>query len=103
MGASPQDEEAHRELLALAEGIKVLPFDPLDRDACVSADEQLIRGCGRLWAIWDGSPSCGHDATAHMVAYARAHGIPVDVVWPAGAARQASGRALRLSVHGQAR
>ncbi|MFF4871553.1 hypothetical protein ACIPQA_25775 [Streptomyces sp. NPDC090109] len=102
-GASPRDRDAQRELLALAEGMRMLPFDPLDRDACVSADEQLVRGCDRLLAVWDGSPSCGHDATAHMVAYARAHGVPVEVVWPEGAARRPSDRALRLSTRGRGR
>ncbi|WP_434095060.1 hypothetical protein [Streptomyces albidoflavus] len=75
----------------------MLPFDPLDRDACVTVDEQLVSGCARALAVWDGSASCGRDATAHMVAYARARGIPVEVVWPAGAAREPSDRALRLS------
>ncbi|MCA1223013.1 hypothetical protein [Streptomyces sp. 8L] len=79
---------AHRELRALAAQIRLLPLDPLDRDACVSADERLVAGCSRLLAVWDGSPSSGQDATAHMVAYARARGIAVDVVWPAGAARE---------------
>ncbi|KUN20325.1 hypothetical protein AQJ11_29445 [Streptomyces corchorusii] len=85
------DRRAHRELLALAGRIRMLPFDPLDRDACVSADERLVSGCTRLLAVWDGSPSSGQDATAHMVAYARARGIAVEVVWPAGAARQPAG------------
>ncbi|MFE5512122.1 hypothetical protein ACFQ9J_16140 [Streptomyces sp. NPDC056529] len=102
-GAPLQEREAQRELLALAGGIRVLPFDPLDRDTCVSADERLVRGCARLLAVWDGSPSCGHDATAHMVAYARAHGIAVEVVWPTGAARRPFARALRLSTRGRGR
>ncbi|MEW1700951.1 hypothetical protein ACIQCR_19410 [Streptomyces sp. NPDC093249] len=102
-GVPPRDRAAHRELLALAEGIRMLPFDPLDRDACVSADEQLVSGCGRLLAVWDGSPSSGRDATAHMVAYARARGIPVEVVWPAGAAREHAGPALSLSARAPGR
>ncbi|MDT0470807.1 hypothetical protein RM863_01455 [Streptomyces sp. DSM 41014] len=44
----------------------MLPFEPLDRDACVSADERLVAGCNRL-AVWDGSPCSGRGATAHVV------------------------------------
>ncbi|MEV5508761.1 hypothetical protein [Streptomyces orinoci] len=97
-GAPFPDQQAHRELLALAEQIRMLPLDPRDRDACVSADERLVSGCCRLLAVWDGSPSSGQDATAHMVAYARARGIAVEVVWPAGAAREPAGRGAPLCV-----
>ncbi|MFF3749078.1 hypothetical protein ACFYYH_01240 [Streptomyces sp. NPDC002018] len=97
------DRRAHRELLALAEQIRMLPFDPLDRDACVSADERLVSGCSRLLAVWDGSPSSGQDATAHMVAYARARGIAVEVVWPAGAAREPAGHTSSLCAPGYRR
>ncbi|MFF5538141.1 hypothetical protein ACFY71_37815 [Streptomyces cinerochromogenes] len=53
------DRRAHRELPALAGRIRMLPFDLLDRDACVSADERLVSGCSRLLAVWDGAPSNG--------------------------------------------
>ncbi len=97
------DRRAHRELLALAEPIRMLPFDPLDRDACVSADERLVSSCSRLLAVWDGSPSSGQDATAHMVAYARARGIAVEIVWPAGAAREPAGHTASLCAPGHRR
>ncbi|MFC8427440.1 hypothetical protein [Streptomyces sp. NPDC057253] len=75
-------------LLELAQQARLLAYDPADRDACVGADEQMITGCRQLLAVWDGSPSSGRDATAHLVAYARAHGVPVEVVWPRGALRE---------------
>ncbi|WP_258527763.1 hypothetical protein [Streptomyces sp. NBRC 110611] len=84
-----RDRPAAGELLTLAEHMRLLAYDPADRDACVRADERMITTCGRLLAVWDGSPSNGLDATAHLVAFARGRGIPVDVVWPAGAARAA--------------
>lgn len=90
--------------MALAEGLQMWPFDQLDRNACVAVDEQLVSGCGRVLAVWGGSASCVRGATAHMVAYARAHGIPGDVVWPAGAARVNGPTVrLRLSARGQRR
>jgi hypothetical protein len=82
-----RDRVATGELLALARQVRLLAYDPADRDACVDADERMIAGSQQLLAVWDGSPSDGRDATAHLVAYARAHGIPVEVVWPEGAVR----------------
>lgn len=75
------------ELLLLAREVRLLTYDPVDRDACVGADEEIIAGCRRLVAVWDGSPSDGRDATAHLVAYARSRGVTVDVLWPAGTTR----------------
>ncbi|GAA0402035.1 hypothetical protein [Streptomyces luteireticuli] len=82
----PRDRAAAGELLLLAEHVRLLPYDPADRDASVSADEQLIASCRQVVAVWDGSPSSGRDATAHLVAFARGRGIPVTVLRPAGAA-----------------
>ncbi|WP_372500427.1 hypothetical protein [Streptomyces panaciradicis] len=83
-----RDRPATGELLLLARQVRLLPYDPADRNACVAADERMIAECRRLFAVWDGSPSNGRDATAHLVAYARAHGIEVEVVWPENAARE---------------
>jgi len=83
-----RDRVATGELLALAWQVRLLAYDPADRDACVAADERMIAGARQLLAVWDGSPSDGRDATAHLVAYARAHGVPVEIVWPRGAVRE---------------
>lgn len=82
-----RDRSAAGELLVLAEQVRLLPFDPADRDACVGADERLVATCRTVLAVWDGSPSDGRDATAHLVAFARARGIRVEVVWPDGSVR----------------
>jgi hypothetical protein len=37
--------------------------------------------------VWDGLPSRGLGDTADVVAAARAAGLPVAVLWPAGARR----------------
>ncbi|MFE5867435.1 hypothetical protein ACFQ6V_02145 [Streptomyces roseifaciens] len=91
----PHDRVAAGELLVLAEHVRLLPYDPADRDASVNADEQLIRSCRQVVAVWDGSPSDGRDATAHLVAFARARSIPVTVFWPASAVRESCGPAAR--------
>lgn len=82
------DRLATGELLTLADRVRLLEYDPADRDACVRADERMVADGSLLLAVWDGSPSDGRDATAHLVAFARARGVPVDVLWPEGAARQ---------------
>lgn len=84
-----RDRVAVAELVSLARWMRLLAYEPDDRDACVGADERTIAECRQLLAVWDGSPSNGRDATAHLVAYARARGVPVEVVWPQGAAREA--------------
>lgn len=86
----PADRLPAGGLLALADEVRLLAYDPADRDACVCADEHLVKGCRHLLAVWDGSPSNGRDATAHLVAYALARGIPVDVVWPDRARREST-------------
>ncbi|WP_405927350.1 hypothetical protein [Streptomyces sp. NBC_00035] len=81
------DRLAAGELLLLSEQVRLVDYDPADRDACVRADERLLRACARVVAIWDGTAFNGHDTTAHLVAYARSHGIDVEVLWPDGAER----------------
>nr|WP_265736675.1 hypothetical protein [Streptantibioticus cattleyicolor] len=89
-GSLPEgDRRAAGELLALAERVHLLPYDPAVRQDRVAADEQLVRCCRQLVAVWDGSPSDGRDATAHLVAFAGGLGKPVRVVWPAGTVRYA--------------
>ncbi|MFF0750558.1 hypothetical protein [Streptomyces sp. NPDC004267] len=83
----PPAVEPARAVTRLADEVRLLAYDPRDRDARVRADEALVRQCDRLLAVWDGSPTDGRDATAHLVAYARTHGVRVEVVWPVGAAR----------------
>ncbi|OLZ63135.1 hypothetical protein AV521_39730 [Streptomyces sp. IMTB 2501] len=84
-----RDRVAPGELVSLAWQVRLLAYDLAVRDACVGADERIIAQCRQLLAVWAGSPSNGRDATAHLVAYARAHGVPVEVVWPQRAARGA--------------
>ncbi|RRQ82440.1 hypothetical protein [Streptomyces griseofuscus] len=79
------DRKAAGELLLLSQMVRLVEYDPGDRASCISADEALARSCARVLAIWDGSPSNGRDATAHLVAYARSHGVDVEVLWPRGA------------------
>lgn len=82
-----RDRLAAGELLLLSQQVRLLEYDPADRGACIRTDEHLLRTCAQVLAIWDGTASDGHDTTAHLVAYARSHGIDVEVVWPDSAER----------------
>ncbi|MFE6286072.1 hypothetical protein [Streptomyces sp. NPDC057877] len=79
------DRKAAGELLLLSEQVRLVEYDPSDRASCLAADESLLRACSRVLAVWNGSPSNGRDATAHLVAYARSHGVDVELIWPRGA------------------
>lgn len=90
------------EMIMSAERIRFLGFDPRDHGSCVTADERLIAGCRRLLAVWDGSWSTSRDATAHLVAYARGRGVPIEVLWPNRATRLGRSRpGGEHAVHGE--
>ncbi|MEW1700492.1 hypothetical protein [Streptomyces sp. NPDC091278] len=86
-----------REVTELADEVRLPAYDTADRNARVRADETLVARSGRLLAVWDGSPTDGRDATAHLVAHARAHGVRVEVVRPVGAVRGTPGPAAPRS------
>ena len=92
------DRRATGELLLLSQQVRLLEYDPGSRGSCVTADESLLRSCARVLAIWDGSPSTSRDATAHLVAFARSHGVDVEVLWPHGAECEDASRAPRRPV-----
>ncbi len=53
----------------------------------MGASKLMIDEAGELYAVWDGKPARGCGGTADVAAYARERGTPVQVIWPAGAAR----------------
>ncbi|UUU37076.1 hypothetical protein JIX56_22200 [Streptomyces sp. CA-210063] len=76
-------------LVEAAEEVLVLPYATADRQAYEAANAVLVERADRLVAVWDGAPPTGKGGgTADAVLEARAAGIPVDVVWPDGAARR---------------
>ncbi|MFG2927654.1 hypothetical protein [Streptomyces achromogenes] len=76
-------------LAEAADEVVVLPNDTADRHAYEAANAVLLKRADRLVAVWDGKPPSGKGGgTADTVLEARAAGIPVDVVWPDGAARR---------------
>jgi hypothetical protein len=75
------------QLVAAAEEVLTLPYPTADRTAYEDANRTLLARAERLVAVWDGTPSAGKGGTADTVALAQAAGLPVDRVWPTGAAR----------------
>jgi hypothetical protein len=65
-----------------------MPHETANRQAYETANAEMLERADRLVAVWNGAPPGGKGGgTADVVLEARAAGIPVDVVWPAGAAR----------------
>ncbi|MDJ0385406.1 hypothetical protein [Streptomyces sp. G-G2] len=56
-------------------------------EAYYAAGTFIADSCDRLVAVWDGLPARGHGGTGEIVAYARALGKPVTVLWRAGVVR----------------
>ena len=74
-------------LLAKAAAVRRLPFAEPSSESYMAASKLMIDTADVLFAVWDGQPARGHGGTADVVAYAREHGKPVRVIWPAGAQR----------------
>lgn len=70
-----------------ADEVVVLDNETANRGAYEEANRELLRRADRLVAVWNGEPSSGKGGTADTVDQARGVGVPVDVVWPEGAAR----------------
>lgn len=74
------------ELLASAEAVRVMPYDEPCPAAFRAANDMVLADIELLLAVWDGGPGEPGSA-ADAVVSARRSGIPVDIVWPAGARR----------------
>lgn len=76
-------------LRSAAEEVLVMPHQTADRSVYAAANTVLLERADRLVAVWNGQPPGGKGGgTADVVEGARAADIPVDVVWPDGAARR---------------
>ncbi|MGW0789666.1 hypothetical protein ACWD04_15745 [Streptomyces sp. NPDC002911] len=85
----PEDGPVFDHLQETAVEVQTLPYETADRAAYEAANGELLKRADRLVAVWDGTPPSGNGGgTADLVAEARRAGMPVDVVWPDGAARR---------------
>jgi hypothetical protein len=83
-------EPAHPEydrLIDQAASVHRMPFTESTSHALMEASKAMIDQADELYAVWDGQPARAYGGTADVVAYARAQGMPVHVIWPHGAQR----------------
>lgn len=83
----PDYAEKFDELLDRAAVVRVLPFADADPAAYEAANQELVALSDLVLAVWDGGSGGGRGSTASVVEYARAKGVPVEVIWPEGAQR----------------
>lgn len=81
---------AHSEyddLLTRAVAVHRLPFVESTPESHMAASKLMVDEADELYAVWDGKPARAYGGTADVVAYARDHDTPVEVIWPVGAER----------------
>jgi hypothetical protein len=85
----PEQAESFDCLVGAAHEVVTMPRETAGREAYEAAGKELLRRADRLVAVWNGGPPSGKGGgTADVVIEAREAGLPVDVVWPEGAARR---------------
>ena len=83
--------EAHAEyddLLARAVTVHRLPFVESTPESHMAACRLMVDEADELYAVWDSKPPRAYGGTADVVAYARNHDIPIEVIWPSNATRE---------------
>jgi hypothetical protein len=75
-------------LVGRAQRVTTLPYPEAKGSAYMAASLVLVERSDLLVAVWDGERSVSFSGTGDVVGYARQVGVPVEVVWPAGARRR---------------
>ncbi|UQU66885.1 hypothetical protein COUCH_11695 [Couchioplanes caeruleus] len=88
-GSLPADGARDRfeNLARAAATVITMPYPEPCEQGYLAAGHALVDRCDHLFAVWDGLPARGPGGTADVVAYARARGRPVTVLWIDGARR----------------
>jgi len=86
-GLPAEAHASYDELLAEAVKVYELDREESDEQAHMAASEAMLDMVDALFAVWDGKAARGYGGTADAVKRAQAIGIPVQVLWPAGATR----------------
>jgi hypothetical protein len=84
---TPDDAAQFDELVRRAVTVRVMPFAEANREAYEAANRVVLSSCDKLFAVWDGQGAVDKGGTAAVVAEARSQGLPVEIIWPNGAAR----------------
>jgi hypothetical protein len=75
------------DLVRAAATVITLPCSEPSDQGYLAAGQALVDRCDHLFAVWDGLPARGLGGTGDVVAYARARGRPVTVLWIDGVHR----------------
>jgi hypothetical protein len=86
-GLPPECHAEYDWLLARAAAVTRLDRDESTSEGHMDASITVLASADRLLAVWDGQPSRAPGGTADVVDHARAHDIPIGVIWPEGASR----------------
>jgi hypothetical protein len=86
-GMRPGERAGYEALLPRAAAVHQMPFAGPTGHAHMAAAVFMVGRADELWAVWDGEPARGYGGTADVVACARDRGVPVRLIWPAGARR----------------
>ena len=85
----PDARRGYDELYGQASHVEALEHTESTEQAHMDAGKVVVDRSSVLVAVWDGQPSRGLGGTADVVSYARQRGVPVEVIWPEGASRDA--------------
>jgi hypothetical protein len=83
----PEHAERFDDLIGRASDVRIMPHLVSNRAAYEAANDALISSSDILFAVWDGQSPADQGGTGAAVEFAKARGIPVEVIWPDGAAR----------------
>jgi hypothetical protein len=86
---APDAQAGYDQLYARASYFEALEHTESTEQAHMDAAQVVVDRSSVLLAVWDGQSSRGLGGTADVVAYARQRGVPVEVIWPEGASRNA--------------
>lgn len=86
-GLPDEAKSTYDDLLDRASRTKHLAHRESTSEAHMDASSEMLRDADVVFAVWDGKPARGYGGTADVVAHARSLGLPVTVIWPAGATR----------------
>jgi hypothetical protein len=83
-------ESAHGgydDLISHAVAVHRLAYVESTSQSHMDASIDMLKHADLLFAVWDGLPARSFGGTADVVSHAREIGVPVAVIWPAGAQR----------------
>lgn len=83
----PHNADTFDRLLGAAATVRVMGFERSGRHAYMAASAAMLSTIDVLIAVWDGAPSARLGGTGDVVVAARRLGLPIEIVWPEGAAR----------------